>query len=138
MPSLNDEYLRKIFNNYYYNAWYNYCIVHILISNYSIYKDIVESLVKEFRNGILLVRAHVRKLQKAISITAIIWGVCQDMVKHLEKCIYNLSLNLESEYLSSSLPIHHSFPQSISNSDLSDVTSTVSSLLLVLFKIPTT
>ena len=73
-----------------------------------------------------------------MSIVAPIRGVRRDMAKHLEGCVYNPSADLESEHLSSSSPIRHRFPQSISNSDLSDVICTGSSPLLVLSKTPTT
>lgn len=53
-------------------------------------------------------------------------------------CIYNHSVNLELEYLLSSLLIGHRFSQSTSNSDLSNVIYTTSSPILVPSKTSTT
>ena len=70
MPGLDDDYLRKMFNNCHYNVWCKYCIAYTLTSDCSIHENTVEFLVKEFGKKISLIGAYAKKLQKAImSIT---------------------------------------------------------------------
>ena len=110
MPGLDNEHLYKKFNNCHYNAWYRYCIAHILTSDGSLREETVDTLVKEFGKGLPVIRAQARKLQKAMIVVTPIRGVCQDIAKHLEICVYNSAITFDSEHGVLSLLKDQPFP----------------------------
>lgn len=96
------EHLYKMFNNFYYNTLYKYCIIYILTSDYSIDKVVTEFLIKKFGKEISFIDVSIRKLCKVMSLVLSIQEVRQNIGKHLKECVYNSFANLEVECIRSS------------------------------------
>lgn len=103
MPSLNNEYLYIKFNDCHYNTQYKYCITHVLINDKSFKKKTINTLIKEFRKRLPVIRIQICKFRKAITIITLIRDVCQDMAKYLKITIYNLTTIFNLEYKALSL-----------------------------------
>ena len=98
MLNLDNEYLHKKFNDCHYNAWCKYCIAHTLTSDGFLGEETIDTLVKEFGKRLPVIGAQARKLWKAMTVITSIRGVCQDIAKHLETCVYNLTAIFDSEH----------------------------------------